>query len=408
MRIPSLMRVLCLPAVAPAAEKFSLKDGDRVVLLGNTLVEREQLSGWWELALTTRFHGKKITFRNLGWSGDDVYGTSRAGFGDANLGFKELKDHTLALTPSVLIIGYGNVEAFDGPAGKEKFRKGLERLLDTLAPTKARVVLLSPVAPAKLGKPFPDPAKQIENVRLYAQVVSEVAAKRGHSFVDLFGVAQRPRHRPHGEDARRNHLDGRGIPRDGPRVREGRAGPRRTNRCGSRSVSPRSRISPIRGDMREGRGDRVTRSGRVHVEHRRGGTMSYSGPRTSNDGLFVRPSEAEREQLEKLRKLIVAKNELYFHRWRPQNETYLFGFRKYEQGNNAREIPLFDPLVEAKEKEIAALAKPRTLKLELKHKRKVETIEPRTARMSLPRYQAPPGNGWPCRLRLLFSSEASR
>jgi hypothetical protein len=45
---------------------------------------------------------------------------------------------------------------------------------------------------------------------------------------------------------------------------------------------------------------------------------------------------------------------LYFHRWRPQNETYLFGFRKHEQGKNGIEIPQFDPLVEAKEKAIRA------------------------------------------------------
>ena len=60
---------------------------------------------------------------------------------------------------------------------------------------------------------------------------------------------------------------------------------------------------------------------------------------------------------EKLRRLIVEKNELYFHRWRPQNVTYLFGFRKHEQGNNAVEIPKFDPLIEVKEKEIHDLAR---------------------------------------------------
>jgi hypothetical protein len=71
------------------------------------------------------------------------------------------------------------------------------------------------------------------------------------------------------------------------------------------------------------------------------------------------------DQLEKLRKAIIAKNELYFHRWRPQNVTYLFGFRKYEQGKNAVEIPKFDPLVEAKEKEIAKLAVPVARKYEM-------------------------------------------
>ena len=46
-----------------------------------------------------------------------------------------------------------------------------------------------------------------------------------------------------------------------------------------------------------------------------------------------------------LRSAIRKKNELFFHRWRPENWTYLFGFRKQEQGQNAVEIPQFDPLI---------------------------------------------------------------
>jgi len=49
---------------------------------------------------------------------------------------------------------------------------------------------------------------------------------------------------------------------------------------------------------------------------------------------------------------------LFFNRWRPANDTYLFGFRKHEQGNNAVEIPKFDPLIEEKEKEIWKLSVP--------------------------------------------------
>jgi hypothetical protein len=64
------------------------------------------------------------------------------------------------------------------------------------------------------------------------------------------------------------------------------------------------------------------------------------------------------DQVEKLRQTIIEKNRLYFHRWRPQNETYLFGFRKHEQGQNSREIPQFDPLIEKIEKEIAVLRVP--------------------------------------------------
>lgn len=58
-----------------------------------------------------------------------------------------------------------------------------------------------------------------------------------------------------------------------------------------------------------------------------------------------------------VRRKIVEKNELFFHRWRPQNITYLTGFRKHEQGNNAVEIAQFDPLVEKLETSINDLKK---------------------------------------------------
>ncbi len=52
-----------------------------------------------------------------------------------------------------------------------------------------------------------------------------------------------------------------------------------------------------------------------------------------------------------------AKNDLFFHRFRPQNETYLLLFRKHEQGQNAAEIPKFDPLVDAADETIWAATK---------------------------------------------------
>jgi hypothetical protein len=81
------------------------------------------------------------------------------------------------------------------------------------------------------------------------------------------------------------------------------------------------------------------------------------------------PAGPEVDQVERLRRAVVKKNELFFHRWRPQNNTYLFLFRKHEQGNNAVEIPMFDPLVEAKEREIAALRVPAEHRVELTLKR---------------------------------------
>jgi hypothetical protein len=74
---------------------------------------------------------------------------------------------------------------------------------------------------------------------------------------------------------------------------------------------------------------------------------------------------AELKQTEQLRQAIIRKNELYFHRWRPQNQTYLFGFRKHEQGKNAQEIVQFDPLVAEQEQQIARLRVPAGHRYEL-------------------------------------------
>ena len=60
-------------------------------------------------------------------------------------------------------------------------------------------------------------------------------------------------------------------------------------------------------------------------------------------------------QTETLRQAIVRKNEWFFHRSRPENMAYIFGFRKGEQGRNSVEIPRFDPLIAEEEARIAQL-----------------------------------------------------
>ena len=57
---------------------FEFEDGDRVVFVGDTLAEREQLYGYIEQRLTVEFPDRNVTFRNLGWSGDTIRGEARA------------------------------------------------------------------------------------------------------------------------------------------------------------------------------------------------------------------------------------------------------------------------------------------------------------------------------------------
>ena len=177
--------LLGLLSPSDAAPPFELVDGDRVVLIGGTLIERDQSHGFLEARLTRRYPGRSITFRNLGWSGDTVEGPSRARFGTTADGFKHLQEHLQALKPTVVIIGYGGNEAFEGRAGLPRFVQGLEKLLAMIEPTKARLVFLAPNRQEDLGPPLPDPAWHNADLALYRDAIKAAAEERGAPFVDL-------------------------------------------------------------------------------------------------------------------------------------------------------------------------------------------------------------------------------
>src|SRR6267143_3495666 len=73
----ALSAALCLGARAAALEPFELKDGDRVLFIGDTFFEREVEYGHIETRLTAAFPDRNITFRNLAWAADTPMGRSR-------------------------------------------------------------------------------------------------------------------------------------------------------------------------------------------------------------------------------------------------------------------------------------------------------------------------------------------
>jgi lysophospholipase L1-like esterase len=293
-----LFTLLFTPLCGPAAE-FQFKDGDRVVLVGSTLIEREQRYGYWEAALTSRHPDKEITFRNLGWSGDTVWGEARVAFDLDNprKGFERLRDAVLEQKATVILVGYGTNESFAGEAGLRRFREGLNALLDSFALTKARIILLAPMHLERHPTMLPDPTRQNRIIDLYAAAIREVAKQRNCTFVDL---------------------------------------------------SPPSTEKPV---SLTDNSIHLTDFGYQHTAERLLQTLS---PEWLQPPLPLQGYKLS-AKAEKLRQAILEKNQLFFHRFRPQNETYLFGFRKYEQGKNAVEVPQFEALIEAKEQEIAKL-----------------------------------------------------
>jgi lysophospholipase L1-like esterase len=365
----------CWPVHARAADAFQLKDGDRVVLLGNTLIEREQRYGYWEMALTARYPDQNIQFRNLGWAGDTVWGQARARFGTPADGFKHLKEHVAALKPTVIIVGYGNNEAFDGETGLPHFLDGLNKLLDTLEGNKARIVLLSPLRQEDMGRPLPDPTEQNKNIRFYRDAMKKVADKRGYVFVDLYELLSDVQEKPpfrwtdNGihltamgyELASRKLVNGLGLTSTPLRV-ELDAQKKTAAASGAKIVADKDNALrfQLTGDMLPLVPNLFRVQGLPAGEYTLlidGKSVFKEKAKVWAEGIhwFEGP---EVDQAEKLRAAVIEKNRLYFHRWRPQNETYLFGFRKGEQGQNAPEIPQFDPLVAKQEEEIAKLRVP--------------------------------------------------
>ncbi len=283
------MLSLCLAALLtyPAAD-LALKDGDRVVMVGGALIEREQLFGHVEVMLHTSFPDKKFTVRNLGWSGDTVWGEARAEFGTQAEGYKKLVNQVKAEKPTVLILAYGTNEAFAGKAGVEKFTEQYRKLLADIVPEGCRCVFLTMPGPKhpKLSPKF----AQIE----YDEAIRTIAKQRQGTIVELY-------HLFHPYDSRPMSEDGM-LPND----------------LGYQKLATEIAFA-------------ITKEER---------------DRARQEPQKIIPVEPGKPvDLEPLRQLILQKNQLYFYKYRPANDTYLFLFRKHEQGNNAAEIPKFDPLI---------------------------------------------------------------
>lgn len=382
-----------------------LVTGDRVVFLGGTFVERLQTHNYLESLLTSQFPQLELTFRNLGWSGDNVFGLSRAVFGNQEDGFQRLEKDLALADPTLVIVNYGQNESFRGPEYLPEFRSGLERLAELIESQQADLFFVSPMLLENLGPPLPDPTPQNENIRLYADAIREFAESRGYVYIDYL--------RPLGESAVTEsgmpwirhqltsngmHLTPYGYWRSAPRLLEKLGGELRgcqfdldlaeqSFTCrGSTIATIEFQNDHVKFSARDDRlvhapppAD-VPRGGEIMTVH---DEFRIRGLPPGKYGLEIdgQPSIlASHEQWaagvlinrgkylsqpEELRAAIHRKNELFFHRHRPQNETYLYLFRKHEQGNNAVEIPQFDPLIKDLEKQIQELKVPRTTAYQL-------------------------------------------
>ncbi len=359
---------LCGPAQAAEAP-FAFQDQERVVFLGATMLEREQEEGYLETLLTARFAEKNLSFRNLAWSGDTVYGDSRAAFDTAKEGFERMVKHVHDAKPTVVVLSFGINESFEGPEGLNTFVEGYKKLLDAIADTNARLIFLGAPRLENLGTPLPDPAKQNENVNLYNEAMRTLASERGGFYIDLAGELE-GMHAAAPLTYNTMHFTPYGYWVFAQAVLKGLGyeTPRfMAQAVDSFTLAPEVFFAAdIPSDtpalVRAGETLHTLRyfanaPGRYRLESD-GKVLAEASKEAWEQGVVI-SGLPEATQFEELRAVVKEKNRLFFNQWRPQNETYIFGFRKHEQGQYAAEIPLFDPLIEAEEAKIAELKKPK-------------------------------------------------
>ena len=288
-----------------AGAEIELVDKDRVALLGGTVFDRDRLYGEIETSLIAHFPGQTLTFRNLGWDGDTVFGHARAGgrrgavFGEVAEGYKARIEQVSKVDPTVVFIAYGALEAHDGVESVTGFVKGMRRMLRDLSAPHRRFILMTPLR--ILGEDVTQrvsAASQVDQMNIRLQAYRDAIVQLGQTLqlkvVDLFNASSLL-HRDH-------RINGLHLSEEGFRA------------LGRYLVE----VECVAADS----------------------TISLNS-----------------SQIDELRTLVRRKNELYYNWWRPRNDAFVFGERKSEQVPVQLELPQFESLIAALETSIRTLVR---------------------------------------------------
>lgn len=391
-----LLTLVYGPTVAQnkSPNAFTLKDGDRVVFLGNSIFENEFQYGYLELALTTRFADKGITFRNLGWTGDNVWGEARSTYTNPPTPYEHLMEDITKAAPTVVFLAYGGVEAQEGQAGVAHFQDGLNKLIDKIEALGSQTVLLSTIPVVSS-----DTAQHIDSrnadLELYSKAISDVASQRGKRFVDIYNPVLNTSKKA---DIIENtvHLNETGYYylADVLEKALGLSNERETSTITIGKPAPSSSNVKV---LPNGKDDNVLVrfvaadkflplpfpqasswvGNDANVVRIIGLKKGYYTLKAGNEQVVTASAKEWEKGVEikqgpqfgqsaRIREMIIRKNELHFFQYRPLNQTYIIGFRKYEQGRHVQGLEEQNILIKWLEGQIILNSEPKEVVYELR------------------------------------------
>ena len=184
--------LLTFPACLDAQEPLlKLNKGDSVAYIGNTMADRMQHHAWLETYIHAVHPDHELTFRNLGFSGDEITVRPRSkDFGSADQWLSKVG-------ANVVFCFFGYNEALKGEGALAGFEKDLAKMIDDMRGKKyndsssPRLVVVSPVAHENLYSPhLPDGFENNQKLALYTKSMKKVCEAKNVAFVDVFTPSQ--------------------------------------------------------------------------------------------------------------------------------------------------------------------------------------------------------------------------
>jgi lysophospholipase L1-like esterase len=197
-----LLAVLVLGSSA-LADDFMIRDGERVVFLGDSITEQRLYTTYVEAYALTRHPQWKLSFRNVGWGGDTAWLRQRSHPDEKQLFAadeaaqqamvedavgKGLARDVLPLKPTLVTVKFGMNDHSYQAFREDIFRayvRSQTQIAKVLKEHGARVAFLTP---QPIEDKRADPDKDVKNISLrkFSDGLKEVAGKSGASFVDQF------------------------------------------------------------------------------------------------------------------------------------------------------------------------------------------------------------------------------
>lgn len=347
---------------------IEFKNGDRIIFLGNALMENEKEYNYLEFHLSRHWPERSITFRNLGWSGDNVFGEARSYYTSPPSPYDLLISQLTEAKPTHVLVAYGSVEAHAGKDGLAAFEEGLKKLLIKIHDIGAEAILLSPIPQFGGGTPTLLAERNL-NLKLYSERIAEIANLGQKRYVDLFTPMEQLTTQDLLSENGVNLTEygyykmaefvevGLGL-RSSPwelSIDVGSGTIEGTVSTHSFKHDSKNRVAyfnveepllpvpmpgSIPGDLVRSISVMGLKKGNYSLEID-GKLVASASAKAWSEGIPLHQG-GMLDRARQMKQLLNKKDEVFFFQYRPLNRTYITGFREYEQGRHVKDLEDLD------------------------------------------------------------------